>query len=503
MQPLILTVDQSTSTTKAILFDTDGQLLHRVNKDHTQYYPQPGWVEHDPLEIWRNTLLAIDGVLRAAGVGRDAVAEQIKVLALTNQRETVLIWDRASGEPVCPAITWQCRRAADICKAIEATGQAEDVRRRTGLVLSPYFSAAKARWILEQVPGALARAEEGQLLLGTMDSWLIWKLTGGTVHATDYSNASRTQLFNVFDCCWDKQLLALFGIPPSLMPQVLCSDEIFGRVARTGDPLQDQLAGLPISGVMGDSHAALFGQNGYSRGMAKATYGTGSSIMMNIGPEPRLSQNGLVTSLAWGMQGSVAYVFEGNINCTGATIKWLVDDLQLIGQSRDAGPLAASLSSNDGVYLVPAFVGLGAPYWDSDARASITGMTRSTGRAHLVRAAEESIAYQIKDVVDLMMRDSGITIPELRVDGGPTRDEFLMQFQADMLGLPVACARIEELSALGSCLMAGLAVGIWRNLAEVTALRQTGQTYRPQRAAKQCDAWYQGWRQAVSRTLSS
>ena len=500
---LILAVDQSTSATKAFLFDGQGRTVARTGVPHGQSYPQPGWVEQDPMEIWRNTLIAIDGVLREAGIPDSGISGRICALSLSNQRETVLIWDCETGLPICNAVTWQCGRAAGICRNIEEAGYAEQVREKTGLTLSPYFSAAKARWILDHVAGARTLADQGRLRMGTMDSWLIWKLTDGRVHATDCSNASRTQLYNLADRKWDPDLLEIFGIPAGMLPSIRFSDEILGTVSQTGDPLQDRMAGLSIAGVLGDSHAALFGQNCFVAGMAKATYGTGSSIMMNVGPVPVRSRTGLVTSVAWGRQGAVEYVLEGNINCTGATLQWLAEDLEMIASPHESAGYAASVEDNGGVYLVPAFTGLGAPYWDSDARASFTGMSRATKKAHLVRAAEESIAYQIRDVVDLMVQDHGHAITELRVDGGPTRDAFLMQFQADMLGIPVACAGIGELSAFGACLMGGLAVGLWSGLEEVAALRTAGPTYLPVMEPSRRDALYRGWRQAVRRTLSA
>lgn len=424
--------------------------------------------------------------------------EQVMAISVTNQRETVVVWDKTTGKPVCNAIVWQCQRAAKICRSIAAQGYEDRIKDKTGLVLSPYFSAAKVKWILDNVEGAKEKAEKGELLMGTMDSWLIWNLTGRRVHATDYSNASRTQLFNLKELQWDEEILEAFGIPEAMLPEVLCSDEIFGYA---GEELGFE-GEIPISGVIGDSHAALFGQNCFEKGMAKATYGTGSSIMMNIGGLPLKSEKGLVTSIAWGIGGTVHYVFEGNINCTGATIKWLADDLELIADPAESEKLALSVANNEGVYIVPAFVGLSAPYWDSEAKASITGITQGAKKAHIVRAAEESIAYQIKDVLDLMMEESGIKLKELRVDGGPTRDGFLMQFQSDMLGTAVACPRIEELSALGSGFIAGLAVGLWRGLEEIKALREQGRNYAPGMSEGEREDLYTGWKKAVSRTLS-
>ena len=490
----LLSIDQSTSTTKAIIFDNAGKPINRCNVDHRQYYPFPGWVEHNAEEIYQNTIQAIRDVLEKSGIGQ----EQIRVISITNQRETVIVWDKNTGKPIYNAVVWQCQRAAELCREIEQKGCDETVKKKTGLVLSPYFSAAKVKWILDNVEGARDKADKGELLLGTMDSWLVWKLTGQKVHATDYSNASRTQLFNIHDLKWDEEILEIFGIPASMLPKVMFSDEIFGYTQKDRFFNRE----IPVSGVLGDSHAALFGQNCFDKGMAKTTYGTGSSIMMNIGNTPKRSEKGLVTSIAWGMKGSLDYVFEGNINCTGATIKWMVDDLGLISSSGEAESYARSVPGTEGVYVVPAFVGLGAPYWDSAARASITGISRGTKKAHLVRAAEESIVYQIKDVLEIMIEECGSKLKELRVDGGPTRDSFLMQFQADMLDTEVACSKIEELSALGSCFMAGLAVGIWHSLEELQSLRERGKTFLPIMAEDNRKELYSGWKEAVRRTLS-
>ena len=377
-------------------------------------------------------------------------------------------------------------------------GYQDTIREKTGLVLSPYFSAPKVKWVLDNVEGARERAETGRLLFGTIDSWVVWKLTGGKVHATDYSNASRTMLFNIVDLKWDKELLELLTIPESMLPEVKSSNNIFGFTT------MDSIFGreIPVSGVIGDSHAALFGQNCFDTGMAKCTFGTGSSIMMNIGSKPLFSKNGIVTSLAWGMDNSIEYVFEGNINCTGATIKWLVDDLELIPDSKSAGELASWVDNNGGVYFVPAFVGLSAPYWDSDAKASITGITRGTKKNHLVRAAEESIAYQVKDIIDLMIKESDIGLKELRVDGGPTRDGFLMQFLTDMLGVRVVRNKIEELSAIGSAFMAGLGTGFWNSREEIGKLRIIDKAFESTMKKEMREELYTGWLEAVKRTLS-
>ncbi len=492
---LILAIDQSTSATKAVLIDRQGSVMGRASVGHRQYYPQPGWVGHDAMEIYENMLTAIGKVLDGAGVGEDRLA----ALAITNQRETALVWDRVSGLPIDHAVVWQCGRGSAICERLEREGKAALVREKTGLVLSPYFSAAKIQWLLDNVPGARQRADAGELLLGTVDSWLLWKLTGGAVHATDYSNACRTQLFNIRTLCWDDELLELFRIPRGMAPQVRCSDEVFGHTA----PGCGFARPVPIAGLMGDSHAALFGQNCFAMGQAKATYGTGSSVMMNVGKAPVFSSKGLVSSLAWGRAGTVDYVLEGNINSAGDTIRWLSEDLEMIPEASVAGPIAVTVPDNGGVYLVPAFTGLGAPHWDSAARASITGISRGVRRAHVVRAAMESIAYQVKDILDLMIGESGVALSELRVDGGPTRDEFLMQFQADMLGVPVARSTVEELSALGAAFMAGLAVGMWSGLNEIARLRPAAKQFDCTMAYSDRERYYAGWREAVRRTLSA
>ncbi len=491
----ILTVDQGTSATKAVLFDSNGRLVYRYNAVHKQFYPNPGWVEHDPEEIYRNTVHAIHSVIKECGITQQMIAS----ISISNQRETAVVWDKNTGRPVCNAVVWQCQRSGGICRDLKAKGFEKMVMEKTGLILSPYFSASKIKWILDNVEGARDKANSGDLLCGTMDSWLIWKLTGGRVHATDYSNACRTQLYNINELKWDTDLAELFGVPLRMLPEVKSSNCIFG-VTRREDGFAHE---IPISGVMGDSHAALFGQNCFFTGMAKSTFGTGSSIMMNIGKKPLFSENGIVTSLAWGLDGSVEYVLEGNINCTGATIKWLVDDLELISSSKLSGDIAASVENNGGVYLVPAFVGLSAPYWDSDARASVTGITRGTKKAHIVRAAEESIAYQIRDVLDLMIKESGIALTELRVDGGPTRDGFLMQFLADMVDVPVIRNELEELSAIGSAFMAGLGTGIWKSKNEIESLRASDISFSSQMDCEKRQKLYEGWLKAVNKTLSS
>jgi glycerol kinase len=489
----ILSIDQSTSATKVMLFDNEARLVDRISIPHRQFYPQPGFVEHDPEEIFDNTVRGINEIIQKT----KTKPAEIACLSLTNQRETALIWDRATGKPVANAAVWQCQRGTAICSNLEKRGYEKMISEKTGLIIDSYFSASKLQWIINNTPGAKAKAEKGDLLLGTMDSWLLWKLTGGRIHATDYSNACRTMLFNIHTLEWDKELIEIFGLYPSMFPEVKYSDEIFGHVS-SGLKI---ISGLPIGGLIGDSHGALFGQHCFSTGMTKATYGTGSSIMMNIGKTPREAPKGLVTSIGFSRGKSIDYVFEGNIHCTGDTINWLVNDLQLIQSAQEAEQLALSVENNDGVYLVPAFVGLGAPYWNHEARACICGISRETSKAHIARAALESIAYQIKDLIDLMIEKAGIELKELRVDGGPTRNDFLMQFQTDILQKAVVRSGIEEISALGSAFMAGLATGFWNDMNEIEKLRIVDRTFQNNMPAHEIKKLYSGWEMAIRRTL--
>lgn len=488
----ILVIDQSTSATKVMLFDRDGSLVKRVSKSHQQFYPQPGFVEHNPIEIFDNVLAGIEQLVEESFLDVSSISS----IAITNQRETALIWDKNIGLPVCNAAVWQCQRGADFCANLRSEGYSESIRKKTGLIIDPYFSASKLRWIVENEEGVRSKATQGELLLGTMDSWLLWKLTGGKVHATDYSNACRTMLFNINTLEWDSELIDLFGLDASMFPKVQFSDEIFGYTS------PEVLLGhtLPIAGLIGDSHAALFGQNCFKPGMAKATYGTGSSIMINVGSEPITAPEGLVTSIGYSRNKTIDYVFEGNIHCTGDTINWLKNELQLIGSASETEELALSVEGNSGVYVVPAFVGLGAPYWDNSAKASITGIGRDSTKAHFVRAALESIAYQVKDLIDLMIEKGGVELKQLRVDGGPTRNNFLMQFQSDMLSCNVARSSIEEVSALGAAFMAGLATGFWKDLDEIEALYRCDRTFEPQMAENQKNELYSGWKKAIERT---
>jgi len=487
----ILAIDQSTSATKVMLFDASVNLVHRISLAHEQFYLAEGFVEHDAEEIFSNTVKGIDEVLRVTGIS----VSELGAVSITNQRETSLIWDKTTGKPIANAAVWQCQRGKDFCKSLNEQGYGTKIRKKTGLIIDPYFSASKLRWIINHVPGAKEKAQNGDLLLGTMDTWLLWKLTNGKVHATDYSNACRTMLFDINTLKWDKELISLFDLLPSMFPEVKYSDQIFGET----DPSVVFGQSVPISGLLGDSHAALFGQNCFEPGMAKATYGTGSSIMMNIGNTPITAPEGLVTSIGYGRAGKIDYVFEGNIHCTGDTISWLIHDAELIANAAESEALALSVADNNHVYFVPSFVGLGAPYWDNHARACISGMARNTKKAHIVRAALESIAYQVKDLIDLMAKNANVPFREMRVDGGPTRNNFLMQFQSDMLREEVVRSNIEEVSAMGSAFMAGLACGFWKDLDEIKALRKVDRSFTPNRTSDEIEKLYSGWKVAVKR----
>lgn len=486
----IISIDQSTQGTKALLFDQDGNLIRRTDKSHEQIINEKGWVSHDPLEIYHNVIEVVTALVEKAGIDKKKVAG----IGISNQRETSLAWDKITGEPVGRAIVWQCARAAEICERVERMGEAENIRRRTGMNLSPYFPASKIAWILENVDGAKEKAEKGELCHGTIDSWLIYKLTCGRSYKTDYSNASRTQLFDIFKLRWDEEICKMFGIDPANLPEVCDSNSDFGSTDFEGffdEP-------VTIHGVLGDSHGSLFGQGCLKPGMIKATYGTGSSIMMNIGKDPVLSTHGVVTSLAWSMSGVVNYVLEGNLNYTGAVITWLKDDLKLIESPGETQDLAEQAVSDDSVYLVPAFSGLGAPYWDSYAKASIAGMTRTTGKAEVVRAGVECIAYQITDIVKAMSEDAHVEVEELRVDGGPTRNSYLMQFQSDMARTNVQVPDSEELSGIGPAYAAGLALGVWD---ESIFSKLNRKVYEPRMDEEVRDKKYAGWKQAVSTVL--
>lgn len=491
MAEYILGIDQSTQGTKALLFDQRGEILCRTDLPHKQMIDDNGWVEHDPKEIYDNTVQAVKDLVEKAEVAK----EEIKAIGISNQRETALVWDRATGEPIYNAVVWQCARGAEICKEIEKDGHADMIRSRTGLKLSPYFSAAKISWILKNVPYAMERAQKGELCCGTVDSWLVYRLTGGKVFKTDYSNASRTQLFNIRTLSWDEEICGLFGIPICALGEVTDSDGDYGAADFDGFLKQK----VSIRGVMGDSHGALFGQGCLSKGMIKATYGTGSSIMMNIGDTPIFSES-VVTSLAWGMSGKINYVLEGNINYTGAVISWLKDDLQMISDPGETGELSEKANKQDTTYIVPAFTGLSAPYWDSEARAVIWGMSRTTKRAEIVKAGLESIGYQITDVIQAMSRESGIPIEELCADGGPAHNIYLMQFQSDMAGIPVKVPLAEELSGIGAAYAAGIAAGIYKKEDIFHGMER--RIFLPSMKKEEREKKYNGWKTAVSHVLT-
>ncbi len=491
MADYVLGIDQSTQGTKALLFDGTGRLLERADLSHRQMVDSQGWVEHDPKEIYHNTIEVVKLLVEKAGINKS----EIRTLGISNQRETAMVWDRHTGLPIYNAVVWQCARGAGICERLEAHGNGELVRSHTGLPLSPYFSAAKIAWVLENVEGAKEKAKRGELCCGTIDSWLVYKLTGGKEFRTDYSNASRTQMFNIKTLTWDPEVCGLFGIPLSCLAAVTDSNGYYGETDFDGFLEKP----IPIRGVMGDSHGALFGQGCLTKGMTKATYGTGSSIMMNIGEQPVFSSK-VVTSLAWGMDGNVTYVLEGNINYTGAVITWMKDDLKMISSPTETGSLAEQANPKDETYLVPAFSGLGAPYWDSDARGIFYGMSRTTGRAELVKAGLESIAYQITDVVRAMEEESGIAIGELRVDGGPTKNTYLMQFQSDMADIPVRIPPAEELSGIGAAYVAGLAMGLYERDTLFSGHKRT--SFTPSMKLEERDKKYEGWKKAVSKALA-
>lgn len=488
----MLGVDQSTQGTKALLFDAEGDLICRTDMPHEQIINEKGWVEHNPIEIYNNTIAVIKAVVEKAGINK----EEIAGLGISNQRETSVVWNKTTGEPVYNAIVWQCARGEAICQRIaKKDGNAKMVQEHTGLQLSPYFSAAKIAWVLENVEGAKALADAHDICHGTVDSWLVYKLTGGN-YKTDYSNASRTQMYDVRNLTWDKEVCGLFGIDTENLAEVCDSNGFYGETDFDG--YLD--AKIPIHGVLGDSHGALFGQGCLNPGMTKSTYGTGSSVMMNIGEKPVFSDKGVVTSLAWGMDGKVNYVLEGNINYTGAVISWIQNDLKLIESAKVTQSLAESANPADKTYLVPAFTGLGAPYWDSNATGIICGITRTTGQAEMVKAALECIAYQITDIVKVMGEDAGVQLEELRVDGGPTKNGYLMQFQSDMLGIPVQVPDAEELSGIGAAYAAGLALGMYDK--EKVFARMNRTRFDKKMADEVQQEKYAGWKAAVKLVLT-
>ncbi len=491
MKKYILALDQGTTSSRAILFDDKGQIKGVAQREFTQFFPQSGWVEHDAMEIWETQLAVAQEVLSNNGVH----ASEIAAIGITNQRETTVVWDKKTGEPICKAIVWQDRRTAAICDALKARGLEPLIRRKTGLVVDAYFSATKLHWILANVPEAHERATRGELLFGTIDSWLVWKLSNGTAHVTDFSNASRTMIFDIHNLRWDDQLLMTLSIPKIMLPKVCSSSEVYANVHA------DWLgAEIPIGGMAGDQQAALFGQGCFEPGMAKNTYGTGCFMLMNTGNEAVSSKHGLLTTIAWGLNGKVQYALEGSVFIAGAAVQWLRDGLQIINTSAESELFAEKVTSSEGVYVVPAFAGLGAPYWDMYARGAIFGLTRGTGKEHLIRATLESLAYQTKDVLTAMQQDSNIVLHKLRVDGGASANNFLMQFQADILDVQVERPEIIETTALGAAYLAGMAVGFW-TLKDIQELWLLDRSFLPAMSEELRIDLYKGWKKAVKKTM--
>ena len=487
MEKFILALDQGTTSSRAIVFDRKGTAVSIAQKEFTQIYPEPGWVEHDPMEIWSSQMEVVTGVL----TGNSLQLSQIAAIGITNQRETTIVWERSTGRPVYNAIVWQDRRTADYCDQLKKEGRAANIREKTGLMIDAYFSATKVKWILDHVEGARNKAERGELAFGTVDSWLAWQLTQGKLHITDVSNASRTMLFNIHTLEWDRELLALFGIPANMLPEVRQSSEIYGKttVSLLGD--------IPLGGIAGDQQAALFGQMCIRKGMVKNTYGTGCFMMMNTGEHPVASANNLLTTIAWRIGGQTVYALEGSIFIAGAVVQWLRDEMGLIRSSSEVEALCSQATDSGGVYFVPAFAGLGAPYWDQHARGSIFGMTRGTSAAHIARAAIDSIALQTLDVLQAMQADSKIDIAELRVDGGAVVNNMLMQFQTDITGVTVARPKVTETTALGAAYLAGLAAGYWNDITDIEQQWQIDRIFRPEMTSQKAGNIIAEWRRAI------
>lgn len=489
----ILALDQGTTSSRCIIYDKQGEIVSIAQQEFEQIYPEQGWVEHDANEIWSSQMaVAFEAILKAGLTYKD-----IEAIGITNQRETTVVWDKFTGEPVYNAIVWQCRRTADYCDSLESKGLTEKIKEKTGLIIDPYFSGTKLRWILENVPGARARAEKGDLLFGTIETWLIWKMTGGRVHITDYSNASRTMMFNIHTLNWDDEILEILDIPKGMLPVPRPSSEIYGET-------KDDLFGGPIkiAGAAGDQQAALFGQTCFQEGEAKSTYGTGNFLLLNTGDKAVTSKNGLLTTIAWGLDGKVTYALEGSVFVCGAVIQWLRDELGLIEKASDSEEIARSVPDTNGVYIVPAFVGLGAPYWDARARGLIHGLTRGANKNHLIRAALESIAYQSSDLIKAMEADLGKPLTSLYVDGGASANDFLMQFQSDILDCQVIRPKSIETTSLGAAYLAGLATGYWADLADVDDNWQMDRIFKPDMDEKTRLNLLSGWKDAVNRTLS-
>ncbi|AKP75522.1 Glycerol kinase [Priestia megaterium Q3] len=494
MEKFILSLDQGTTSSRAMLFNKKGEVVHVAQKEFTQYFPKPGWVEHNASEIWGSILAVIASCLSESGVH----ADQIEAIGITNQRETAVVWEKATGKPVYNAIVWQSRQTSGICEELKAKGLNDTFRDKTGLLIDAYFSGTKVKWILDNVEGAREKAENGELLFGTIDTWLIWKLSGGKAHVTDYSNASRTLMFNIYDLKWDDELLDILGVPKSMLPEVKPSSEVYAHTVDYHFFGQN----IPIAGAAGDQQAALFGQACYEKGMAKNTYGTGCFMLMNTGEKAVKSNHGLLTTLAWGINGKVEYALEGSIFVAGSAIQWLRDGLRMFKNAAETENYATRVESTDGVYIVPAFVGLGTPYWDSDVRGAMFGLTRGTKKEHFIRATLESLAYQTRDVLSAMEADSGITLKTLRVDGGAVKNNFLMQFQSDVLDVPVERPQVNETTALGAAYLAGLAVGYWKDCDEIAQQWNMEKSFEPNMEEEQREELYSGWKKAVHATMA-
>ena len=488
LKKYIVALDQGTTSSRAVIFDREQNIVGLAQREYTQYYPKEGWVEHDPMEIYASQYGVLIDALLMSGVS----VEEVAAIGITNQRETTIVWEKATGRPIYNAIVWQCRRTASICKELKEKGYDQLIREHTGLLPDAYFSGTKIRWILDHVPGAQEKAEAGELLFGTVDSWLIWKLTGGLVHATDYTNASRTMLFNIHTLQWDEEILKILNIPKCMLPEPRPSSGIFGMAQINGYP-------VPIAGAAGDQQAALFGQTCFSKGEAKNTYGTGCFLLMNTGDKPVLSRSGMLTTLAASAGGEVQYALEGSVFTAGSVVQWLRDEMRFITDASDSDYYAAKVKDSGGVYMVPAFNGLGAPHWDMFARGMLIGITRGTKRSHIIRACMEAIAYQSKDLLDAIQADVGAEFSELRVDGGASANEFLMQFQADIIGKPVCRPVVRETTALGAAYLAGLAVQFWNSLEELKALGKIDKVYQPQMDEKTRAKLLRGWHRAVER----
>lgn len=490
----VLALDQGTTSSRAILFDHAGQICGVAQKEFEQIFPKPGWVEHNANEIWLSILAVISEVL----TNNDVSPKEVASIGITNQRETAVVWDKNTGKPIYNAIVWQSRQTVPICNELKEKGYEQEFKDKTGLVVDAYFSGTKVKWILDHVEGSREKAAKGDVLFGTIDTWVIWKLTGGKVHVTDYTNASRTLMYNIHELKWDEALLSYLDVPKAMLPEVKPSSEVYGKTVDYHFFGEE----VPIAGIAGDQQAALFGQACFEVGMAKNTYGTGCFMLMNTGEKAFKSENGLLTTIAWGLDGKVEYALEGSIFIAGAVVQWIRDGLKIINHASETEAMASSLASNDGVYLVPAFVGLGAPYWDSEVRAAIFGLTRGSGREQIARAALESIAYQTVDVLDSMNKDSGIPVKSLRVDGGAVANDFLVQFQSDVLGVPVDRPVVQETTALGAAYLAGLAVGFWKDKSEITKRWAIDKKFEPKMDSAERDKLYHGWQTAVKATMA-